>query len=256
MPHARMSIAAIAALTAGTACSQVSDPLITISASSSLGSGSVSFTSGDVGAITQPNGGIVFLLFSTPLNIVDQNNNNVIGSITQLSVVNNADSTDTPFVQDALTSIGFAAFAGDADTTFNLTASFINTGSVNDAALRATAGVTVTDNNANGATLVGGGAGGSFFNAAYNGGTTFADLVSGPFSTAPAGSNSGTQDFPAAPGVFSPIANPLTDIQAQFNFTLSANDSVSGTSGFFSVPTPASASLLALGGIAASRRRR
>jgi MYXO-CTERM domain-containing protein len=256
MPHTRMSIAAIAALAAGTASSQVSDPLITINASSSLGAGSVSFTSGDVGAIAQPNGGIVFLLFAVPLDIIDQNNNNIIGTITQLSVVNNADSTDTPNVQDALTSIGFAAFAGAEDTTFNLTASFINTGSVLDAALRATAGMTVTDNNANGATLTGGGAGGSFFNAAYNGGTTFADLVAGPFNAAPAGSNSGAQDFPAAPGAFDSIANPLTDIQAQFNFTLSANDSASGTSGFFSIPTPASATLIALGGLAGLRRRR
>ena len=132
----------------------------------------------------------------------------------------------------------------------------VGTGSVTDAALRATAGVTVTDNDANGATLTGEGAGGSFFNAAYNGGTTFADLISGPFTTSVAGSNSGAQDFPAAPGAFDPIGGTLTDIQAQFNFTLSANDSASGTSGFFSIPTPGAATLIALGGLAGLRRRR
>ena len=256
MPRITMSVAAIAAIAAGTANAQVSDPLITISASSSLGSGSVSFSSADVGAIVQPNGGIVFLLFATPLDIIDTNNNNIIGTITQLAAINNADNTDTLNVQDALTSIGFAVFAGGADTMFNLTASFINTGSVVDAALRATAGITVTDNNANGATLVGGGVGGSYFNASYNGGTTFADLITGPLAAAPAGSDSGSQDFPVAPGVFDAIANPLTDMQAQFNFTLSANDSASGTSGFFSIPSPASASLIALGGIVGLRRRR
>ncbi|RNC82209.1 MAG: hypothetical protein ED559_10635 [Phycisphaera sp.] len=250
-----LTTVAVTALTAGAASAQVTDPLITISASSSLGSGSVSFSSADVGAITQPNGGIVFILLSTPLAIVDQNNNNVIGQITQLNVVNNADNTDT-IESDALQAIGFAAFAGDADTTFNLTASFINTGSVSNAELRATGGITVTDNNANGATLTGGGAGGSYFNASYNGGTTFADLIAGPLNAAPAGSNSNSQDFPAAPGVFQAIANPLTDIQSQFNFTLSAGDSASGTSGFFSVPSPASATLLALAGGAALRRRR
>lgn len=252
----RILIAAtMTALVAGTTGAQITDPLITISASSSLGSGTVSFSSADLGAITQPNGGIVFLLLNGPLAIVDQNNNNLIGQITQLSVVNNADNTDTS-QSDALQSIGFAAFAGDADTTFNLTGSFINTGSVSNGELRATAGITVTDNNANGATLTGGGAGGSFFNAAYNGGTTFADLISGPLNTAPAGSNSNSQDYPAAPGAFLAIANPLTDIQSQFNFTISAGDSASGTSGYFSVPAPASATLLALAGGAVLRRRR
>ncbi|GAB5496181.1 MAG: hypothetical protein Phyf2KO_12610 [Phycisphaerales bacterium] len=248
-----LTAAAITALSAGATSAQVTDPLITISASSSLGSGTVSFSSADLGAITQPNGGIVFLLLNGPLAIVDQNNNNVIGQITQLTVANNADNTDTTEA-DALQSIGFAAFAGDADTTFNLTASLINTGSVSNAELRATGGITVTDNGGGGATLTGLGAGGSFFNASYNGGTTFADLIAGPLTTP--NSNSGSQDFPAAPGVFQAIANPLTDIQSQFNFSITAGDSASGTSGFFSVPTPASATLLALAGGAALRRRR
>ena len=256
MPRITMSVAALAAIAAGTTNAQVSDPLITISASSALGSGSVSFSSGDVGAIIQPNGGIVFLLLGGPLDILDTNNNNVIGTITQLAAINNADNTDTLNIQDALTSIGFAVFSGDADTTFNLTASFINTGNVVDAALRATAGITVTDNSADGATLVGGGAGGSYFNASYNGGTTFADLIVGPLTAPAADSDSGSQDYPVAPGAYDAIANPLTDMQAQFNFILSAGDSANGVGGFFSIPSPASASLIALGGIVGLRRRR
>lgn len=253
MPRISRTIAVAAAASAFAAGAQISDPLITISASSSLGSGSVSFSSSDVGAITQPNGGIVFILFS-PLTIVDQNNQNIIGRVTQLNVINNADNTDTPLTADALSSIGFAVFAGDADTTFNMTASFINTGSVADAALRATASVNVTDNTGNGATLTGLGAGGTFFNAAYNGGTTFADLVVGPLATA--GSTDSSQDLPAAPGQFSPIGGALTDMQAQFNFSLTAGDSAGGTSAFFSVPTPASAAIFGFAGLAATRRRR
>ena len=253
MPRISRTIAVLAAASAFAAGAQVSDPLITISASSSLGSGSVSFSSSDLGAITQPNGGIAFILFN-PLTIVDQQNNNIIGRITQLNVISNADNTDTPLTADALTSIGFVASAGDADTTFNMTASLINTGSVLNAALRATASVNVTDTNGNGATLTGLGAGGTFFNAAYNGGTTFADLVTGPLSTV--GSADSSQDFPAAPGIFSPIGVSLSSIQAQFNFSLTAGDSAGGTSGFFSIPTPASAALFGIAGIAAIRRRR
>ncbi|NKB16198.1 MAG: helix-turn-helix transcriptional regulator [Sphingomonadales bacterium] len=132
----------------------------------------------------------------------------------------------------------------------------INTGAVANAALRATASVNVTDNTGNGATLTGGGAGGTYFNAAYNNGTTFADLVAGPLVAPATGSDDSSQDFPAAPGVFLPIGVPLNNLQAQFNFTLSAGDSAGGTSGFFSIPSPASGSLLALAGIAAVRRRR
>jgi len=255
MPRISSILAAAAATSAFATGAQVSDPLITISASSSLGSGSASFTSADMGAITQPNGGIVFILFS-PLTIVDQQNNNIIATITQLNVINNADNTDTPGTPDALTSIGFGLYAGDADTTFNMTASLINTGSVADAALRATASVNVTDNNGNGATLTGLGAGGSYFNAAYNGGTTFADLVAGPLVAPAIGSNDSSQDFPAAPGIFSPIGVALNNMQAQFNFSLSAGDSAGGTSGFFSIPTPASAALFGIAGFAATRRRR
>lgn len=256
MPRMKSGLMAAAALVASSAAAQVTDPLITITASSSLGMGSVSFTSADFGAIVQPDSGIVFLLFNAPLVIQDMNNNNVIGQITQLSVINRADSTTTVGTPDALTSIGFAVFAGDADTTFNMTASFINTGAVANAALRATASVNVTDNTGNGATLTGGGAGGTYFNAAYNNGTTFADLVAGPLVAPATGSDDSSQDFPAAPGVFLPIGVPLNNLQAQFNFTLSAGDSAGGTSGFFSIPSPASGSLLMVAGLAAMRRRR
>lgn len=255
MPRMTSVLAAVISASAFAAGAQITDPLITISASSSLGSGSASFNSGDIGAVAQPNGGIVFILFN-PLTIVDQNNNNIIGRVTQLSVVNNADNTDTPSTPDALTSIGFTVFAGDADTTFNMTASFINTGSVLDAALRATASVNVTDNTGDGATLTGLGAGGTFFNTAYNGGTTFADVVTGPLVAPAIGSNDSSQDVPAAPGTFTPIGVALNNIQAQFNFSLTAGDSAGGTSGFFSIPTPATGSLLALAGLAAARRRR
>ena len=255
MPRISNIVAAAMTASALTAGAQVTDPLITISASSSLGSGSASFSSGDMGAIVQPNGGIVFILFS-PLTIVDQNNNNIIGRVTQLTVVNNADSTDTPGVSDALSSIGFTVFAGDADTTFNMTASFINTGAVANAALRATASVNVTDNTGDGATLAGLGAGGTFFNAAYNGGTTFADVVTGPLVVGPIDSTSSSEDVPAGAGVFAPIGLALNNMQAQFNFSLTAGDSAGGTSGYFSIPSPASAALFGLAGVAAIRRRR
>ncbi|MCA9273411.1 MAG: hypothetical protein KDA31_10225 [Phycisphaerales bacterium] len=255
MPRISSVLAAAAAASAFAAGAQISDPLITITASSSLGMGSASFTSADLGAITQPNGGIVFILFS-PLTIVDQNNNNIIATITQLNVINNADNTDTASTPDALTSIGFGVFAGNADTTFNMTASLIGTGAVSNAALRATASVNVTDNNGNGATLTGLGAGGTYFNAAYNGGTTFADLVVGPLVAPAIGSNDSSQDSPAAPGVFSPIGVALNNMQAQFNFSLTAGDSAGGTSGFFSIPTPSSAALFGIAGFTAIRRRR
>lgn len=257
MPRMRSILTAATIVAASSTNAQVTDPLISISASSSLGSGSVSFSSADFGAIVQPDTGILFILFNAPLVIQDPNNNNIIGRITQLNVLNRADSTDTPGISDALTSIGFAAFAGDADTTFNLTASFINTGAVADAALRASAGITVTDNTGDTATLTGLGAGGTFFNASYNNGTTFADLVAGPLAVGATSTFSTSESFPAVPpGAFNPIGAPLNNIQAQFNFRITAGDSASGTSVFVSIPAPASATLLAATGLVGVRRRR
>lgn len=257
MPRMRSILTAAVLVAASTTNAQVSDPLVTISASSSLGSGSVSFSSADFGAIVQPDSGILFILFNSPLVIQDPNNNNIIGRITQLSVNNRADSTDTPGTPDALTSFTFAVFAGDADTTFNLTASLINTGAVANAALRATAGITVTDNTSDTATLTGLGAGGTFFNASYNNGTTFADLVAGPLAVGAISSFSSSESSPALPpGSFTPIGDPLNNIQAQFNFRITAGDSASGTSVFVSIPAPASATLLAAAGLFGIRRRR
>lgn len=250
-----LSVAAAAVAASAFATSaQVTDPLVTVSVSSALGSGSVSFNVAD-GAVVQPNGAIAFILFNTPLDIVDPNNNNVIATITQLISINNADDTTTT-TSDPSSAISFAMFAGGADTDVTITASHIFTGSIVNAALRATAGITVTDNDGDGATLIGTGPGGTMHNTVYNGGTTFTDLITGPLIAGNTGSNSSSQDLPAAPGVFMPIANPLTDMQAQYNFNLSANDSASGTSGYFAIPAPASVVLLGFAGMTITRRRR
>ena len=110
--------------------------------------------------------------------------------------------------------------------------------------------MTLTDNDGNGASMTGLFSAASSYRALCNG-TPIAQLIPSfgvvpPFLTNTSG------------GSFGPTNSNAVSMQAECNFTLSANDSASATSIYSKtrVPAPATGLLLGLAGLAARRRRR
>lgn len=160
---------------------------------------------------------------------------------------------------------GAARAGGTQSVTLNFnnaTASFFNTSfsfSANPVAFaalsgvvgQASAGITVIDSPfaPGGSTLAADGAGA--YTATYNGGSVFTDFFGAGVSAPDGGSNSASADS----GIQG-IAGSVSEISAEWNFTLSALAQATGTSTFTITPTPAAAGLLGLGGLIAARRRR
>lgn len=156
--------------------------------------------------------------------------------------------------EDPVVGIGFAVAAGNADTVFTIQSSTVSFPTIFGAQGRASAGYTLTESNGDTATLTGQLAGGTLFEANTDLGT-FTNLLTGPFSENSAfGTNSGTDEYPGG-GAFT-LVGDVSEISVKWGFELSAHDQASGTSVFVVVPAPASAGLLALGGLALGRRRR
>jgi MYXO-CTERM domain-containing protein len=151
--------------------------------------------------------------------------------------------------------LNFTAQAGVANTKFIFTSALVSFAALTNPTATASAGVTVTDNNFNGALLSGQQSDGASYWANYNGpvpgGTNYASFLPTVSATALQGSNSGSAS--QGPTV---LGGSVSDMSAQFAFSLSAFDSASGTSNFEIVPTPGALALLGLAGLAAGRRRR
>ncbi len=160
---------------------------------------------------------------------------------------------------DPQVSLEFAVVAGSNATTFTITSGAVSFAPIYCHGL-ATAAVTVTDRNGNGATATGGYTDGTFYKAMYNGGSqTFGHLIKGSISASPNASRTGTANIPPWVG----IGGQVSDIQAEFKFGLSANDSASGTSNFVVMPVPEPGALAnfligaaTVSGFALRRRRR
>lgn len=180
-----------------------------------------------------------FWSLDAPVEIVAlQNPATVLATIRSLNLILDGD----PQVV-----MNFAVTAGAANTNFSILSSLVSFSPLVNPPAIATAGVTVTDNNSNGASATGLLPGGKLYEATYNGSSTFADLVS--TIVAPA-NGSATNNETYSPMGLTPIAGAVNSIQTEFNFTLTARDSASGTSNFLVVPEP-STGLLALVGCVA-----
>ena len=174
--------------------------------------------------------------------------NQLIGTIRGLDVELNGD----PGV-----SLGFFVTATAATTHITVTSSLVSFGAIVNPLAFASAGITVTDNDSDGASVTGLYPASLAYQANYNGSSVFTNLVS-PISAGIDSSATISDRFPLAG--FSSIAGAVTSIQTQFDFMLSPNDSASGTSRFtVVVPEPASVVLALLGAAAVAivaRRRR
>ena len=228
--------------TAATAWGDITDPALIFEASTDTGSGSFVVTLDD-GAYDGSGGW--FWQALGDIQIMD-GNGNLLVTLTQGSAF---------FQDDPVISLGFAVVAGNTDTQFSITSGTLSFDTIQNAEGRASAGMTLTESNGDTASITGLDTGGTMFGADYNGTTTFADLLEGPFNENNAfGTTTATDEFPNG-GTFAAIG-AVSDISSQWNFQLSANDQASGTSVFVVIPSPGALTLLGLAGFGAFRRHR
>jgi len=149
---------------------------------------------------------------------------------------------------DPEVSLDFAVGAGNFATQFTITTAMVSFPPRLNPTAFATAGITLTDRDplpGDGAALNPVAPNTGLYQAMYNGGTVYADLFA-PLNLPGPGTLAASTDT----GVQS-ISGAVSDIQASFSFTLSADDSASGTSRFeiFGplVPEPSTTALLACG---------
>ena len=160
---------------------------------------------------------------------------------------------------DPVVNLFFSVQAGLANTTFTISSALLSFPGINPAIGRATAGMTLTDSDGDGASLTASAdpvMAGGMYRAATNGyagtynGTTFATFFPGYAVVAWASST--VSDVLG----FIPVPGTVNDMSSMFTFTLSANDQASGTSSFVILPTPGAAALMGLAALSVSRRRR
>ena len=149
-------------------------------------------------------------------------------------------------------SLGFVVSAGAADTEWTITSATISFTPLYNIMAFASAGVTLTDANADGATLTGLFDGGYAYEARYNSpAVTWATLLGNPVV---AGVDDTLTVNDRRPATFrESIPGTLSSIQSQWHFKVSAYDTASGTSRFdvsgTAVPEPATLALMAAGGL-------
>jgi len=229
--------------TAG-ADADISDDVFVVTASSSLGTGSLTINAED-GVYDDKTGTFVWDA-DQEYELVDPDNNNVVATL--------ADGNVT-VVADPVIGLNFIVVAGAADTDFTIKSPLLSSIGLVDPEGTASAGLTLTDSDGDGAMV----SGDSIYQADFNGevpnGTNFATLLdafgAGSFDTATA-----SDDFPGGAGNFAGIPGLVDDMSSQWSFSLTANDQLGGTSVYVVIPSPAGAALLGLAGFGAMRRRR
>ncbi len=229
-----VSALALSAL-AGVAHAGIVGQPLTISVSSSLGTASHTIFIGD-DQDPSPTG--FSYDFAGSLDLTS--GSNTIAQLTSLSL---------SFQDDPMIFLDFNVTAGGADTTITFTTGTLSFSPLFNPTAVASGGLTVTDNSGNGG-WANPASGANAHYAYYNGGSIYAQFI-GPISFLPPfNTGDANGNFPGA------IAGNVSDMHVVRAFTLSANDSASGTSSYVIVPAPAGLGLLGLAGLMGSRRRR
>jgi hypothetical protein len=203
---------------------------------------------GSYAVILPPNQDPITWILSNPISVYGDEPGTVLGTIRSLDVELNGD----PGV-----SLGFNVTAGAAPTHITVTSALVTFAPLVNPPSFASAAMTVTDTDSDGANVTGLFPGSMAYQALFNGSSVFANLVA-PISAGVDTSASFSDRWPIAGMIAIPGA--VSSIQTQFDFLLSANDTASGTS-FFNVlvvPEPSSLALAALAGAmgtAITRRR-
>ena len=186
----------------------------------------------------------------SPINVYSTANpSNQLGRI---------DSLQVKLDGDPQVILNFAVVAGNTDTNFCIQSGTVSFSPLVNPLAVASAAITVTDNDGDGAVLTGLEPGIRAYEARYNGSSVYADLIQTPLIATSFSSASLSDRMPPVTG-FLVIPGPVSSIESEFCFTLSANDSASGTSQFTVVPEPTTWALLGTGLIAlaaVARRRR
>lgn len=227
---------AIAAL-AATAQAGITDPVLDITATSSLGTATFRIQehmgtwSGDTWT----------LLAGEAIELVDPTSGQRVGTVRDLYV---------EFIEDPQVTVNFTAVSGPVPTNFSFSSGVLSFSNIDNSLALATAGVTVTDNDSDGATFTGL-YGGDGYQAMYNDSVIF-DTLLGSY-VVPADDSSTKNE--RSPGAGSTMIGTTFNMKADWNFTLSANDQVGGTSLFKIVPAPGSIALFGIAGLVARRRR-
>jgi hypothetical protein len=180
-----------------------------------------------------------------PFDLIDPNNNNVIASL---------DGGNAFYMGDPQIGQGWAVVAGEAETTITITSGLLSFPTLDGAEGLVSAGLTLTDNDGDGATLAGiGGTIGTYVtNGQAPGGDVFITLT----GTLEVDMPGDTVDASADTGGFIPVGDSIMSMSQQYTFTLSPNDGASLTSNYVIIPAPAALPALAAGLLLGRRRRR
>ena len=189
----------------------------------------------------------------SPVGVYSSGTGALLGTIKELQITMDGDPGIT---------LGFNVDATNVATHVTFSSAVLAFAPLTSVQAFASAAITVTDNDSNGATASGLLPGGTAYQAQYNGGPIFTNLILTPVTSPVDGSTTASDRTPLTgttgiPGI-------VSSIHSQFDFMLSPNDSASGTSRFNvtgTVVTPEPSTLVlaltgALGLMWRLRRRR